>query len=713
MKVAYSCVVDAKPKFEWQAFLWAQSLMKNGKCQPYDLKIHCMPCVSEHFRDYCRKLNIHIIDAKPFEGGHAYCNKIQQCFSKVFGEYEKIILMDADMFLLAPPKFPTATLFAGKIVDTANPPLEILRSLYQDAHIQPSKTVPVNCALSPQEKTFRNNLNGGLYVIDTALLGDIGLNWKKNALWVIDRIDRLGRYHPHIDQIAMSLTLDQLEIDVSLLTEQANFPVHMPKERLRSLSASQIDVLHYHSSVLPNGQIRATGVPAVDAAIARANNDIASMISTNFNNALFWNNRYTSFPEIGSGVGSRGETLEYKKALLQEAVKYFEDKTVLEIGCGDLETSKDLKFKAYVGNDVSATALEIAKKKRPDWRFVHGTIETIGERVKADLVMCIDVLIHQKNGKEYHNLVSGLVKATKQRLIVSGYEMKPSLVSNIVAYHEPLSTTLKRFGVFNEIMCIGKYRDVFLVVADKGLTGLELHRNDIRPDVLVTLLPFAECPNLLRAIMDASRKHFGFFTQTSTRVIEYPWIMKNLRGIDTGSRILDIGSGISPLPILLAEQRLFVECVDSHHNIRSLSTKDHLNEWGFLDYSVISQNISSFNVDIVTFQPNNKFEAIYSVSVIEHMPRIIWERTLDLSALWLNPRGLLLLTLDIIPGTEDLWNMSEGKQVDNDGFHGSLSDILSKLTRLNFEIEDLFLRRKIPYSRTDVAFLRCRLKTQD
>ena len=710
MKITYSCVVDGKPKFEWQAFLWASSLLRNGGCNPHDLKVHCMPGVSGNFRRALGNLRVPVVDATPFEGGHAYCNKIEQCFSPAFEGYDKIILTDADLFFLTCPQLPLHALFAGKVVDMENPPLEMLRSCYEDARIEPSQTVAVDCALSTREKTFRSNLNGGFYVIDRSILDELGHCWKKHALWLIERIDRLAAYRAHVDQIAMALALDELKIDVAPLTAQTNFPVHLPKERLAVLAAPQIDVLHYHSHVLPNGHIQATAIRSIDSAIDRANNVITEIISDHFDNALFWNHRYVAFPELGSGVGSRGETLEYKRELLAAAVRHFGDKSVLEIGCGDLETSRVLDFQAYVGRDVSAAALEIARTKRPDWKFVPGTIGDSERSDKADLVMCLDVLIHQKRNDEYRELLSGLVDAAEQRLIVSGYEETPSFRSNIVGYHGPLSAALGGFDVFNEILEIGKYRDVSVIVADKRPTGQALHPHDLPVEMFDAMAPLVERRDLLRAIMDASREHLGFFTKTATRSLEYPWMFEKLSQCNYGSRVLDIGAGISPLPPMLSEKGLNVATVDSHPTEKTLADRKTWNEWGFFNYAALSPNAQSFHADILAFQPNVSFDAIYSISVIEHMPRAVWERTLSLTASWLRPGASLLLTLDIIPGTDSLWNMSEGKVVEENGDHGGLKDIVDKLVSLDFDIEECSVRREIPFARTDVAFLSGRLK---
>jgi hypothetical protein len=104
MKIAFSCVVDAHAKFEWQGIFWANSILRNVGCLPEDVFIHCLPNVTTKFRESIKYLNINIVDVLPFEGGHAYCNKIQQFYSGVFAAHDKVVFSDADIFFLCPPQ---------------------------------------------------------------------------------------------------------------------------------------------------------------------------------------------------------------------------------------------------------------------------------------------------------------------------------------------------------------------------------------------------------------------------------------------------------------------------------------------------------------------------------------------------------------------------------------------------------------------------------
>jgi 2-polyprenyl-3-methyl-5-hydroxy-6-metoxy-1,4-benzoquinol methylase len=678
------------------------SLLENAGCAGEDVRVHCTPGVTEAFKLRLTQLGITPVEIDTFPG-HPYCNKIQQCFSGAFDGYDKVVLTDCDLFFLSKPAVSPEARFAGKVVDLPNPPLDVLQAIYNEAGVSPRGAVPVSCALAPQEQTYTSNLNGGFYVLDRSDLGLLGERWKTRAQWLLERPHLLGRSAMHVDQIALALALDELGIAVTPLKAEYNFPVHLPKERLEAMHPNGIACIHYHSHVLPGGAIKETGVAAVDRAVRIANGHIERIVGQHFDNALFWNWRYACFPELGSGIGSRGEILEYKRQLLSIALAPFRDARVLDIGCGDLETTKNLPLRHYTGADVSESALEIARRKRPEWQFIHATPDAIA-RESADAVLCLDVLIHQKTAAEYHNTLAALVAATGQRLIVSGFDGPPSLTSNITGYHEPLSASLRRFGVFNEILCIGKYRDVSLFVADKTPSGPNRHISDIPRNVFDVMAPLAPRPDLLLELMDESRRSFGFFTQTSIRALEYPWMVEQIAARGQGQKVLDIGAGVSPLPVVLARRGMRVDCVDAHPIVHNAHTRATWNEWGFFDYSTIHGGMRAFHQDILQFQPDEPYDVVYSLSVVEHMPRRVWERTIELSASWIKPGGRVILTVDVIPNTMDLWNMSEGKVVEPAGVHGTIEDLGKKMMAAGLHIEEATIRRSIPFSRTDVAF---------
>jgi len=387
----------------------------------------------------------------------------------------------------------------------------------------------------------------------------------------------------------------------------------------------------------------------------------------------------------------------------------FIDKRVVDVGCGDLELSKVFNFQDYTGYDLSTEALKIAKSHHPEWNFIHGSI-TDYPAEHADVVICLDVLIHQKTRDEYLKLIKALANATRKRLIISGYEDAPSdeYMSDICAYHEPLSKSLSDLGIFNETVNIGNYRGLSLMVADRKATGVALHKNDLPLNEFKQIVNHVDRKDLLRLIMDVSRNRLGFYTKTSIRAIEYPWMVEKIAGVKIG-RIADIGAGVSPLPIVLGQIGYSVTTIDFHQIVRDLNNLDDWNEWGFLDYSKLISGIQSHNINVLHYHPHEKFDLIYSVSVVEHMPRKTWEQVLQWAAKWLKPGGRFILTLDLIPRTDALWNFVEGQEVEKTAQHGTLTDFRASLKRNGLLEKDFKIMREIPLSKTDLAFIECEL----
>jgi hypothetical protein len=215
-----------------------------------------------------------------------------------------------------------------------------------------------------------------------------------------------------------------------------------------------------------------------------------------------------------------------------------------------------------------------------------------------------------------------------------------------------------------------------------------------------------------RALLDAltalSRDRIGFFPATASRVIEYPWFAKRLAR-HAGETVIDVGAGVCVLPFWLAAQGCRVVTVDNHPTVRDSDCRAGWNEWGFLDYGRLDRRIVSHRADAAAFAPQEQAAAVYSVSVLEHMPAEVRRATVARLPAWLAPGGRVYLSFDLVPGTEALWPLSEGRTVDAGADHGVFADILAELRAAGFTIVETSLVRSIPESRTDVAFLEARL----
>ena len=700
----FSCVVDTKYTFQIQAQYWVITLIKLGQILPNSIVVHTISDLDPDMDLWLRHLGVNICQVSAYPG-HVYCNKLQQIDS-LLDEYDSryFVLMDCDTACSRQlSELPKPVNISAKRVDTANPPTAVIKTIFKDAGLGDPKLMKAD--LLPGRDgilTDINNCNGGVYIVTRDFLKAIGPIWKKWANWCIAHNYLFEQYSAHIDQVAFALAMKEMSIDVEPLLSQYNMPTHLNIDANRDIDAH---IIHYHRMFDDQLFIKTIGLPKIDSSISRINNCLYESRKDNYLNSIFFGARYELFPELGSGVGSRGDDLIYKKHLLSALVNDSK-RTVLEVGFGDLEVSHDLPTVDYLGIELTSACVDKAKALRPDWKFMVGDVFNM-QLSKRDIVICLDVLIHQPKYDIYYNLLNSLCNLATDSVIIGAYETEPAYTSSITFYYEPVSTTLKKIHDFTEISVIGKYRDISVIVARKRHPLP--HQRDITSEHFNSMSLVTDFPLLLRILVDKSRQVFGFFPNHTPRCLEYPWILSRLPEKLNGASILDVGAGINPLPILLVERGADIFTVDNHALNRDISQRQDLNEWGYLDYSVINNGISSKNISYEAFLAEVKFNVIYSVSVIEHVKASVRRTWIEKFAHDMKNGGTLLLTVDLIPDTNFLWCFAEGRMVEAKEIHGTLEDIKNELICTGFIVEECYTKRNLMHCRVDIGFIKARL----
>ncbi len=489
----YSCVVDSSAIFYFQTWGLIHSLMKRANVKPSQIFVHHTQEVEAYFIEELVNLGVNIRPIHRFGDGK-YCNKTVQLNTPEFSSAECIFLLDTDIIVLDELwELYTPQTISGKVVDLANPDLETLKCIFDLAGF---KDYPAVCKVDcNEEQTFHNNLNGGLYVIPGKLSATLGDRWQHWALWLLEHIDLLKQIgkENHVDQMSFSLATHDLSIPIKNITRKYNFPVHLSIEK-----TGYPAVLHYHRSVSKVGLIEFNG--ACDADFQRAIQEANQLIGGCFNNKVFWSFRYKAFPELGSGVGSREQNLEYKRALLHQ-LGIEESPSILDVGCGDLEVIKTLNLHRYTGIDVSTNAIEIAQKKRPDLKFMLYTGKNDALIPAADTVLCFEVLIHQKTSEEYSKIINFLAQKTQRRLIVSGYTEKQVHhdQNHMISYHESLFDSLRKTGKFSTISKVGSHPGIDVVLAE------------VKPTVMAAFMKAAKW--FMRAAKRSLKTVFSFLSR--------------------------------------------------------------------------------------------------------------------------------------------------------------------------------------------------------
>lgn len=459
--VYYSCVVDAAPLFYWQTWGLVNSLLKLADVSPSQIYVHHPPEVDCYFLSQLESLGINLKQITRLGDGK-YCNKIAQLKTPEFTKAKCVFLLDTDLLVLRElSAIYTIETIKGKVVDLANPELPILQTIFERAGFEHHPTIRLaDCDPNP---TFENNFNGGLYVIPGAYIDILGQKWHYWADWLLDNLEILTQVNKqaHVDQISFALATHELSLPVADVGRMYNYPLH-----LTDAKAGYPAILHYHRNISPTGLLEVVGER--DAEFTKAIADANQLLGKSFNNQIFWSFRYQIFAELGSGVGSRGDNLLYKRSLLQ-SLEIERSESILDVGCGDLEVVKTLDLQNYTGVDLSPQAIESARQKRSDWQFILLDSNNLHSLPSADLVICLEVLIHQQNFTDYQNLIDILVRKTINRLIVSGYTIRQPHhdTNHMVNFHESLLDSLSKTQSFLSIEIVGEHSDVQIILATK------------------------------------------------------------------------------------------------------------------------------------------------------------------------------------------------------------------------------------------------------
>jgi hypothetical protein len=363
LKPAYSFVVDEDPIFAYQAWHLAKSLVQRCAASASEIFIQCTPQVRADTRRVFERAGYCVQTLARFGDGK-YCNKIGQLDNLSDIGADIVVLLDTDTLAvgdLRPWLKRDAVL--GKIVDAANPPLQILDQITEATGL--ASPGPVCDTDSGDGQTYAGNFNGGMYSIPREHCAVMSREWRRWALWLLDNIEllRRARKESHVDQVAFWLALRSSGVPFQLAPSNLNYFIHFEAPHRYVDDSREIALIHYHNACL--NVLGKLEPPTPQATIAQEAIKIANeLIGQSFHNELFWDYRYRHWPERGSGIGSRGENLQYKRALLRaEGIE--SASSVLDVGCGDLEVLKDLRLNQYIGVDVSPVALERARAIRP------------------------------------------------------------------------------------------------------------------------------------------------------------------------------------------------------------------------------------------------------------------------------------------------------------------------------------------------------------
>ena len=135
----------------------------------------------------------------------------------------------------------------------------------------------------------------------------------------------------------------------------------------------------------------------------------------------YWEERYLGGGT--SGHGSIGGFRDWKWKTIDIYVDV-RQKSVLDVGCGDLSFWNGRNCSTYVGVDFSEVMIERNRTAKPDWGFILGDVSE-PMNLSAQVVFCFDVLYHVMLDESYIRILNNLSKWTKEWLFV--YTLRKSM----------------------------------------------------------------------------------------------------------------------------------------------------------------------------------------------------------------------------------------------------------------------------------------------
>ena len=272
MATIYSCVIDHQPMYRYQGLVFASTLIDLGGVDPSSIVVHAIEGVPDKTKDALREFGVSVVTVAPFDRRHRYSNKLVQLKSRALQDADHVVLCDADLAFAGPiAQWIAGSRLRGKTVDHALPPMPVWRDVLAAFGFdgEPASRPATHSG----ELTYASNLNGGLYIVPEPLFGRLGAVWPEWNRRVLDRLDLLGEYHVHVDQVSLALALTAMRQEIDYLPPALNYPTHIPF-RAGTLKEPPL-VLHYHTRLSPRGRLLPTGEPKVDRSVLLVNKALA------------------------------------------------------------------------------------------------------------------------------------------------------------------------------------------------------------------------------------------------------------------------------------------------------------------------------------------------------------------------------------------------------------------------------------------------------
>jgi hypothetical protein len=645
---------------------------------PTDLVVHAVGGTGSDALSYLEDQGVALVPVDRFDPRSPHCNKISGALRLAERPVEgMVVLCDTDLAVLEDPRtleLPAHSI-GSKPVDAPVPPLEELRNVFDVAGVGSPRVVDLPWGSGDQ--TVSGNGNGGLYVVPGTLLATVSTAWAHWARWLLDRIELLGQWPVYVDQVAMALAIQAEGIAWVGLDVRWNTPTH-DSSRIPS-DAPEPAVIHYHQKVDRDGLLLPTSSPSINRRIATANRAIGEVWARAAPAQTYqrWRNGIEAAEQ-------EVESVARCRAVASRLIEELAPASVLEVGDLDQGITTGLAMRSYTGVDGSMAE----------------------HLATAEFTICVGPALRQPDAAAYEKLIRVLVESTEVALLVSGWGTESADPTAEPHFHERLTDTLQRVAPEAELYPVGGEQVVVYLVL---MPPDDRHPRDFSPTTLDPLIARHPDPPTLAIMRLHARRTTTFFPDHAPRLWEYPVVARLMTDeLPAGSRLVDIGAGVTPVAPYLTGRGFVVDTVDPSPNRRVWPPEPDWNEWDFLDYGAVGLAHRSWNCTLDQLPTRPLFDGAYSVSVIEHVRAAERRAMLADIATRVREGGLVVLTIDLVRGADDLWNRNLGVEVEDLAIHGALTDVIQEGAAVGLELIDRQVVREWGDTAVDIGLLALR-----
>ncbi len=667
-------MVDEHPRFHLDALRWFACLTVAAGVRPNDLVVHVVGRDEFDVLSHLQGQGVTVRPVERFDRRSPHCNKISGAVQLAKEGIDGMaVLCDTDLAVLDDPRrldLPTNSI-AAKPVDAPVPPLEVVLRIFEAAGLTPPPTVDL--PWGPDDRTVVGNSNGGLYLVPGTLLPPLSTAWGHWARWLLDRSHLLHDWSVYVDQVAMALALQAEGIDTKALGARWNTPTHDPS-RIPA-GAEEPAIIHYHQEVDRTGLLLRTSNEAINRRIDTANAAIGGVWPrAQPARAL---QRWLDGLEEAEAISA---STTRNRAIVTMLVDALGVSSVLEVGNLERGITTGLPIESYTGIDDPTGGDQSGGSGGLD-----GRVHPAPPNTPADLTVCLGSLHRQPDAGGYEDMVRLLCESTGQALLVSGWEDRAGMPEAERPYfYEALSETLQRVAPDLEIYPVDRVEPATVVALRPPP---DRHPRDFTTTTLDPLMARHPDPLTLINIRLHARHTTGFYPDHAPRLWEYPVVGRLISDrLPAGSRLVDVGAGVTPLAPYLTSLGFVVDTVDPSPNRRDWASQPDWNEWDFLDYGAAGLAHRSWNCTLDGLPKGPAFDGAYSVSVIEHMGADRRRALLSDIAARVRSGGLVVLTIDLVRGTDNLWNRNLGVEVEDFASHGTIQDVIDECAAVGLEL---------------------------